>query len=563
MARLPSIGSDDGIWGAVLNDFLSQSHNNDGSLRNNIVGTEQLRNNSVSTAKLLGLGSASGIASLNATGKLPDGQLPSHLTQASFSATVSDAVGTELAQTLLDVTRFGIKNDNTTDNTPALNALVASLPIVGADAKRTLYFPAGNYKFGGATVFDKTITIRGDGENATRFARISGATGDLFTFQGNLSTIRDISINGNGTQTTGDDIVFDAAYARAQNLYLTYSGGTAIRIGKNSHALLHRVDQILVRAPKDHAAWITNGPANGSTDGIWSNCDFGTAGLSAIRIESSSLNMTNMHVWGSGTRMDATDCAGFLVSTSGHLFTTCQAEKNWGHGFDFRNSNVNGALITGTSAWSNGLSGFSATNYHRLSLIGWSAYNNGLRNLNGATLSDIYAGVRNEGSNYLSLNGGQAFDRANAQTVTSPASEMSRGAYSTQVLDYAEAAGSTPIGGTFVGNSFPTPNGIVLQSSTQQWSGNAAASTPVSVVAASSLPIRSFHDVVTVSGSTLITSIANGFLGQTTMLTFTNSPTVNGNGNIILTAQFVATPGSHLTLRYDGSNWIEIARHVA
>lgn len=33
MARLPQPGSDDGVWGAILNDFLSQSHAADGSLK--------------------------------------------------------------------------------------------------------------------------------------------------------------------------------------------------------------------------------------------------------------------------------------------------------------------------------------------------------------------------------------------------------------------------------------------------------------------------------------------------------------------------------------------------
>ena len=31
MARLPNPGSDDGTWGAVLNDFLQQSHKTDGT----------------------------------------------------------------------------------------------------------------------------------------------------------------------------------------------------------------------------------------------------------------------------------------------------------------------------------------------------------------------------------------------------------------------------------------------------------------------------------------------------------------------------------------------------
>lgn len=37
MARLPQPGSDDGVWGAILNDFLTASHNEDGTLKNAIV----------------------------------------------------------------------------------------------------------------------------------------------------------------------------------------------------------------------------------------------------------------------------------------------------------------------------------------------------------------------------------------------------------------------------------------------------------------------------------------------------------------------------------------------
>lgn len=37
MARLPIPGSDDGSWGSLLNEFLTQVHNSDGSLKTNIV----------------------------------------------------------------------------------------------------------------------------------------------------------------------------------------------------------------------------------------------------------------------------------------------------------------------------------------------------------------------------------------------------------------------------------------------------------------------------------------------------------------------------------------------
>lgn len=49
MARLPKVGDDKGTWGEILNDYLAQSHDEDGSLRTNTVGAPQLRPNAVMT----------------------------------------------------------------------------------------------------------------------------------------------------------------------------------------------------------------------------------------------------------------------------------------------------------------------------------------------------------------------------------------------------------------------------------------------------------------------------------------------------------------------------------
>jgi hypothetical protein len=42
MARLPTPGSDDGTWGNVLNEFLSQSLQGDGSLKSGVVTSANL-----------------------------------------------------------------------------------------------------------------------------------------------------------------------------------------------------------------------------------------------------------------------------------------------------------------------------------------------------------------------------------------------------------------------------------------------------------------------------------------------------------------------------------------
>lgn len=54
MAQLPTPGADDGVWGQILNDFLLASHNQDGTLKNGVVGASQIANQSISEEKLDG-----------------------------------------------------------------------------------------------------------------------------------------------------------------------------------------------------------------------------------------------------------------------------------------------------------------------------------------------------------------------------------------------------------------------------------------------------------------------------------------------------------------------------
>jgi len=49
MPRLPQIGGDDGNWGTILNDYLGQVHNTDGTLKDNIVTSNALAPNAVDT----------------------------------------------------------------------------------------------------------------------------------------------------------------------------------------------------------------------------------------------------------------------------------------------------------------------------------------------------------------------------------------------------------------------------------------------------------------------------------------------------------------------------------
>lgn len=52
MARLPQPGADEGAWGDILNEYLSQSLSSDGSLKNNTVGSPQVIPLSLTTSTL-------------------------------------------------------------------------------------------------------------------------------------------------------------------------------------------------------------------------------------------------------------------------------------------------------------------------------------------------------------------------------------------------------------------------------------------------------------------------------------------------------------------------------
>lgn len=58
MARLPQPGSDQGTWGAILNEFLTESLAADGSLKANTVGPTQIADGSLPQAKITGLSTA-------------------------------------------------------------------------------------------------------------------------------------------------------------------------------------------------------------------------------------------------------------------------------------------------------------------------------------------------------------------------------------------------------------------------------------------------------------------------------------------------------------------------
>jgi hypothetical protein len=87
--------------------------------------------------------------------------------------------------------------------------------------------------------------------------------------------------------------------------------------------------------------------------------------------------------------------------------------------------------------------------------------------------------------------------------------------------------------------------------------------TPPSVASSATLTLPRGADLVSVTGTTGITSIvATGNARRRVTLNFAGALTVTDGSNLKLAGNFTTTADDTLTLYCDGTNWIEIARSI-
>ena len=123
MARLPQPGSDNGTWGEILNEYLSQSLKPDGTIQSNAVTSDALAPNSVTSDALA---SNAVDAAIIADGSITEALLDTSLqTKLNAAPDVSSVAGKTGAVTL-DKNDVGLSDvDNTSD--AAKNSAVATL----------------------------------------------------------------------------------------------------------------------------------------------------------------------------------------------------------------------------------------------------------------------------------------------------------------------------------------------------------------------------------------------------------------------------------------------------
>lgn len=181
MPRLPQPGKDTGEWGTILNEFLSESHAADGSLKAGTVGTAHLQAGSITSTKV-----APGAIT---TASLSDGSVTAAkvaadvATQAALDAVASAKANTVHSHAAADVTSGTLPlargGTGGTDATSARSSLG-----LGSAATMTPAVLAGDVAFTGAYArlpLESVVWAIGDSITANGYTAPTSTNGATYT----------------------------------------------------------------------------------------------------------------------------------------------------------------------------------------------------------------------------------------------------------------------------------------------------------------------------------------------------------------------------------------------
>lgn len=198
MARLPTPGSDDGVWGNVLNDFLGVEHNADGTLRTSASLASKTDKSILTVKGDMYVATAA--------------SMPARLGVGSSRQRLMADSTTNTGLTWADAVLASVKDYNV--DTVGLAAAITAAVTAGANH---VFIPAGTYTENTTYVVPSGIKISGEGYG-TNIVRTT--SGNIFEITGTSGVhkahvaITDLRMSGPSTQASsvaGSGIYFDYA----------------------------------------------------------------------------------------------------------------------------------------------------------------------------------------------------------------------------------------------------------------------------------------------------------------------------------------------------------------
>ncbi len=286
MARLPIPGGDKGNWGTILNDYLSQIHEPDGTLKTNSVGPDQITDGSISESLLdsdiqarlnqlaptwgtlngkpaviaAGADQATARAAIDAQANLgftPENianrNQPNGYVALDNSGKIAASQISNGAAGYLDITMapYNAVPDGVTDNAAAIQ-----LALDDADG-RPVYVPPGIFAVGSTLTMNPGQVFIG--ANSTGSAWLSGSGPDVDHIStlkalGSLTDpiisgptgagyvqLRDLNIDGNSIASNGINLIASATGEEAQwllqRLFVHHCASDGIYIGAKRRAI--------------------------------------------------------------------------------------------------------------------------------------------------------------------------------------------------------------------------------------------------------------------------------------------------------------------------------------
>lgn len=520
-----------------------------------------------------------------------------HLTDDGTLVAVLQFTGT------LNVLKAGAYNDNT-NTTDTTESIQACIDYIGTIDGGVVYLPAGDYAVNDVLDIEIAGTyLQGDGKYVTTIQR-SSDYGDTIYLHGDATTgtrindvgVKDLGIKSNALTTTGAHI-HGVGVTRLEiaNIYLLFGfvgfkldGVTAstmdglrveftnIHGGSDSGRAYMRFNESSTNYshPSCGDVFISNFNLRGSTtstvtetgihvtsaDGIWfSNGHIGNTTFANLLVDHTSSTENLNLLFFDNVMFDRSNGVGIFYRGSDtttardHKFSNCELSGgtsattgiSFASGSDFENISFDNCTVRWFTQ--HGIL-LSSTATHGIRFTGCTVRANSFGNsgtYNNLQIAANVDGVEVNGGKYGgAIDYGDTIYTGYGISITGTSSNI-------QVSD---ANVSDNLTGGMLAGALDAESSVRNMHDTTTSRDVASATTLV--------PLQQF-DILTVTGTTTINSVAGAGVGKVLTLFFEDALIVNDSvGNLRLNGTLNTSTGTTLVIYYDGSVWYELSRSI-